>query len=61
MALVAELGRWTVALAIPGLGHYGLDERGIPAIVADARGSSMRTNPVVLLDAELAAVLAAAL
>lgn len=60
-ALVAELHRWTAALAIPGLGHYGLDEVGIPAIVADARGSSMKTNPVVLTDEELAGVLRAAL
>ena len=59
-ALVAELRRWTDALAIPGLGHYGLDEAGIPAIVADGRGSSMKTNPIVLSDEELAAVLRAA-
>lgn len=60
-ALVVELGRWTAALAIPGLGQYGLDEAGIAAIVADGRWSSMRTNPVVLTDEELAAVLRAAL
>ena len=60
-ALVTELRRWTAALAIPGLGHYGLDEAGIPAIVADGRGSSMKTNPVVLTDEELTAVLRAAL
>jgi len=60
-ALLAELARWTGSLAIPGLRRYGLDESGIPAIVADARGSSMRTNPAVLDDATLAAVLRAAL
>lgn len=60
-ALVAELARWTEALAIPGLRQYGLGEAGIPAIVADARGSSMRTNPVVLTDEELVAVLRGAL
>ncbi len=60
-ALVAELDRWTATLAIPGLGHYGLGEDGIGAIVADARGSSMKTNPVVLTDEELAAVLRSAL
>jgi alcohol dehydrogenase len=60
-ALVATLRGWTDALAIPGLRHYGLDEAGIPAIVADGRGSSMRTNPVVLTDGELAAVLRDAL
>lgn len=60
-ALVDELRRWTAVLAIPGLRHYGLDESGIAAIVADGRGSSMRTNPVVLTDEELATVLRAAL
>ena len=49
------------ALAIPGLRTFGLDEAGIPAIVADGRGSSMQTNPVPLTDAELAEVLRAAL
>ncbi len=60
-ALVATLDAWTAALAIPGLRTYGLEETGIPAVVADARGSSMRTNPVVLTDQELCAVLRAAL
>jgi alcohol dehydrogenase class IV len=60
-ALVTELRRWTAALAITGLRHYGLDGAGIGAIVADARGSSMRTNPVVLTDEELAGVLRDAL
>ncbi len=60
-ALVAELRRWTAALAIRGLRAYGLTEGGIPAVVADARGSSMRTNPVTLTDEELASVLLAAL
>lgn len=60
-ALIAELRRWNAKLAIPGLRRYGLDESGIPAVVADARGSSMRTNPVLLSDAELASVLRTAL
>ena len=60
-ALVFELHRWAAALALPGLAAYGLDERGIPAIVADGRGNSMRTNPVLLTDEELASVLRAAL
>jgi alcohol dehydrogenase len=29
-----------------------------PALVAESRGSSMRTNPVVLTDGEIAAILA---
>jgi alcohol dehydrogenase len=60
-ALVETLQAWTDALAIPGLRAFGLDEAGIPAIVADGRGSSMRTNPVVLTDEELVEVLRAAL
>ncbi len=60
-ALVVELRRWATALAVPGLATFGLDERGIPAIVADGRGSSMRTNPVLLTDEELTSVLRGAL
>ena len=56
-ALVATLQSWTITLETPGLGTFGLDEAAIPAVVADARGSSMRTNPIVLDDAELAAIL----
>ena len=60
-ALVATLRDWTARLSIPGLGTYGLDEAGIAAVVADARGSSMKTNPIVLTDEELSEVLRAAL
>ncbi len=56
-ALVAELRRWSRRLDIPGLRQHGLEESGIPGIVADARGNSMRTNPIVLTDEELTAVL----
>jgi alcohol dehydrogenase len=59
-ALVATLEAWTRELAVPRLGAFGLDARTIPAIVADARGSSMRTNPVVLDDEELARILGSA-
>jgi alcohol dehydrogenase len=60
-ALVGTLHRWTDALAIPGLGHWGVTPDAIPALVADARGSSMRTNPIVLTDDELAGILAEAI
>jgi len=59
-ALTATLAAWTATLAIPRLGAYGLDDETIPAVVAGSRGSSMRTNPIVLDDAELGAVLRAA-
>jgi alcohol dehydrogenase class IV len=60
-ALVVALTEWTAALAMPRLRAFGLDESAIPAIVGDARGSSMRTNPVVLTDDELAGILLAVL
>jgi alcohol dehydrogenase len=60
-ALVETLRAWTRRLEVPSLGAYGIDEAAIPALVADARGSSMRTNPVVLTDDELGAILRASL
>jgi alcohol dehydrogenase len=57
--LVSELAAWTVALGLPCLADYGLAAAGLPPIVADSRGSSMRTNPVVLADEEIADILAA--
>jgi alcohol dehydrogenase class IV len=56
-ALVATLTTWTARLEIPRLRTFGLTESHIPAVVADARGSSMRTNPIVLTDEELTAIL----
>ncbi|OGO57393.1 MAG: alcohol dehydrogenase [Chloroflexi bacterium RBG_16_72_14] len=60
-ALVITLTAWTAALEVPRLRAFGVGEADIEAIVADARGSSMRTNPIVLTDHELASVLAACL
>jgi len=55
--LITTLTAWTGQLEIPRLRTFGLTEAVIPAIVADARGSSMRTNPIVLTDDELTAIL----
>jgi alcohol dehydrogenase len=60
-ALVPALTQLTVRLGIPRLSAFGITEAAIPALVADARGSSMKTNPVVLTDIEIAAVLRASL
>ncbi len=60
-ALVTTLRGWTATLGVRGLAAYRLDGAAIPAIVADARGSSMRTNPVVLTDEELSEILRASL
>lgn len=57
--LVDTLETWTHALALPGLGHYGVTLADIPRIVAGSRGSSMKTNPVTLDDSEIAAIVAA--
>ncbi len=56
-ALVATLREWTATLAVPGLSAFGVGDADVAAIVAGSRGSSMRTNPVALADAEVGAVL----
>lgn len=61
VALLDTLQDWTRALALPRLGHFGVTAADIPRIVANSRGSSMKTNPVVLEDAEIARVVAARL
>jgi alcohol dehydrogenase class IV len=58
-ALIDTLDNWTRALGLPTLAHYGVKETDIPRIVANSRGSSMKTNPVRLDDSEIAAILAA--
>jgi alcohol dehydrogenase len=52
-ALVRTLYEWTARLKIPTLGGYGVGEGDIAQVVAGARGSSMKTNPIVLSDAEI--------
>jgi alcohol dehydrogenase class IV len=56
-ALVVQLEEWRARLSVPRLSAYGISEAEIPAIVADSRGSSMKTNPIVLTDDEIAAIL----
>ena len=60
-ALVQLLDDWRARLAVPRLSAYGITAADIPAIVADSRGSSMKTNPIVLTDSEIAAILAESL
>ena len=60
-ALVATLDAWTVGLRVPRLAAFGAVPGDIPALVVESRGSSMRTNPIVLDDEEVAGVLAACL
>jgi alcohol dehydrogenase len=56
-ALVDTLEAWTRELKLPMLAYYGVTPADIPRIVANSRGSSMKTNPVLLEDSEIAAIL----
>jgi alcohol dehydrogenase class IV len=49
------------ALGVPPLGAQGVTAEHFDRIVAQARGGSMRSNPIVLLDEELKAILQASL
>src|SRR5664279_2337933 len=59
--LVSALGSLTARLGVPRLSAFGITESSIPALVADSRGSSMKTNPIVLTDEEIGAILRASL
>jgi len=52
-ALVTTLHEWTQRLALPTLSHYAVQASDVDNIVANCRGGSMRTNPIVLTDDEI--------
>ncbi len=56
-ALVDLLAKWTKELDLPRLSHYGLKETGLDQVIANCRGSSMKTNPIVLTDDEIRQIL----
>lgn len=56
-ALVSQLQMWAERMAIPRLGELGITEEDIPTIVANSRGNSMKTNPVLLTDEEIAKII----
>jgi alcohol dehydrogenase class IV len=56
-ALTATLRDWVARLGVPGLSAFGMGHEHIAAVVADSPGSSMKTNPVPLSDAELTSIL----
>jgi len=60
-ALVAVLEDWTARLQLPRLAAYGVTVEDFDKVVANSRGSSMKTNPIVLTDGEIGAVLKARL
>ncbi|MGH8671748.1 MAG: iron-containing alcohol dehydrogenase [Burkholderiales bacterium] len=57
-ALIATLREWTARLDLPRLGAYGIERAHFPGIIAHCRGSSMKTNPIVLTDGEVQDILA---
>ncbi|OQW94209.1 MAG: alcohol dehydrogenase [Beggiatoa sp. IS2] len=55
--LVMLLRQWTEQLALPKLSQYGMQSTQIDKVVAHCRGGSMKTNPLILTDAEIAELL----
>jgi alcohol dehydrogenase class IV len=60
--LVDWITQLVVALRIPSLSRYGITQEHLPELVKQAgQASSMKGNPIVLIPAELAGILARAL
>ncbi|MFV2061818.1 MAG: iron-containing alcohol dehydrogenase, partial [Gammaproteobacteria bacterium] len=55
--LVSILNDWTELFELPRLSQYGVTKDDFKRIVADSRGSSMKTNPIVLTDSEIKMIL----
>lgn len=55
--LVDTLRQWERQLDLPRLAACRIARSDFPRIVANSRGSSMKTNPVVLTDAEITCIL----
>jgi len=55
--LVTLLKGWTDKLRLERLSVYGLDESELDHVVANSRGSSMKTNPIALTDEEIKKIL----
>ena len=55
-ALVELLSAWTDRLSLARLSRYGAGLADLDRIVANSRGNSMLTNPVLLTDEEIAEI-----
>ena len=55
--LVDLLTSWTETMKLPKLSAYDIKETDFARIVANSRGSSMKTNPIVLTDEEIRGIL----
>ena len=60
-ALVGTLQQWPERLELPRLSTYGIGPVDIPAIVAASRNNSMKSNPILLSDDEVGAIVRARL
>ncbi len=60
-ALIDLLTNWTEQMQLPRLGEYGVKENELDKVVLHSRGSSMKTNPIVLTDDEIKSILIARL
>jgi alcohol dehydrogenase class IV len=56
-ALVDLLKEWTDKMQLARLSEYGLQNDSLDHVVKHSRGSSMKTNPIVLSDEEIKQVL----
>lgn len=59
--LVETLWDLTERLSLPKLSAFGVGKQDVDQLVAESRGSSMRTNPIVLTDDEVAEIVMARL
>jgi alcohol dehydrogenase len=59
--LVTTLQQWQEKLALPRLAACRIATADFSRIVANSRGSSMKTNPIVLTDDEISSILSARL
>ncbi len=55
--LLNILHDWTLHMKLPRLSQYGIDTDFFTKIITHCRGSSMKTNPLVLLDSEIKKIL----
>lgn len=55
--LLKLLDDWTRRLNLPTLDRYGIQADDFDHIIAHSRGSSMKTNPIVLTDDEIGSIL----
>ena len=60
-SLLEVLESWTQDLQLPRLSSYGMAQDDVPRVVANCRGNSMKTNPIVLPDHKVAEILVARL